>query len=373
MKEITKLKTNPKILIIPVIVALIVAAVFLSTQTGGSQDILSEAIEGGELTLTSVGRNYESLTQFVQNDDAQARQLLEGARAMLENGKAKLNSARRTSDEYVLDMLDNYQRLAEASGVMAQGVDNLLFISENLTDAIYYYSQKNYTVASEQASYCLEILAPLLRDFETSNATLNGINVLYIPSGQRDRLTLGVDQFRNETKIYNQYVLLLRSLLEGKDYLKKNAELEDLLRQLQSSIANKDYQTAETLRQRISEILQSLRDPSYQGAADLASQLDPSLLSGTTSDVAQELRNRLRNLEGIDNFENYLESLRRYLEALEQLQQGNVEGAEQAINEGLGILGQGQGSDSELQGLYAGLTEAFNTLQQSIRNPPPPG
>lgn len=373
MSKLAKLKTNPKILIIPAIGALLVAAVFLGTQTGGGEDVLSEAIEGGELTLTSVGRNYESLKQFVQNNEAQTRQLLEAARSTLENAKTKLNSVRRTSDEYVLGMVDNYQTVAQASDVMAQGVDNLLFISENLTNAIYHYSQKDFEKASEQASYCLQVLTPLLSDFETSNAALTSMNVFFIPSGQRDRLTLGVGQYTSEAEIYNQYVLLLRSLLEGKEYLQMNALLEEYLRQLQNAIANSDYETAQTLRQTISQILQSLRDTRYQVAADLASQLDPSLLSGMTSDVAEEIRNRLRNLEGIDDFENYLQSLEKYLEALSRFEQKDLEGAEQAINEGLGVLGQLQGDDPDLQGLYAGLREAFNTLQLRIKGQPEQG
>ena len=374
MKRITKLKTNLKILMILAVAVLFVAAiVLLSTQRSISEDKLSEAIEGGELTLTSVGRNYESLIMFVQNDEAQARQLLEGARATLENAVIKINSARHTSDEYVLGMLNNYQRMTQASSVMAQGVDNLLFVSENLTDAIYYYSQKNFDEASRQASYCLQILTPLLSDFETANTTLDDINIFYIPSGQQNRLTFGINQFRNETEIYNQYILLLQSLLEGKDYLQQNALLEEYLMQLQSAITNKDYQTAQGLIQRISEILQSLQGQEYQNAADTASHLNPNLLSGTTSAVAQELRNRLRDLKGIDAFENYLQSLEKYLEALRHFEQGETAEAEQLINVGLGILAQGQGGDSELQGLYEGLREAFNTLQLRIKGQPDQG
>jgi cellobiose-specific phosphotransferase system component IIA len=374
MQKITGLKTAPKILIITVIGALLVVAVFLSVQTGGGEDLLNEAIEAGELTLTSVGRNYESLTKFVQNDEAQAKQLLEAARATLENAETKITAAKRnTSDEYVLGMLDNYHRLAQASDTMAQGVDNLLTISENLTSAIDYYLQRDFEKAAQQASYCLQVLTPLLSDFRKADTALNGTNVVFIPSGQRDRFTLRVGQYLNETEVYSQYILLLRSLLEGKDYLQKNELLEEYMRQLQSAIANKDYQAAENLRQKINDLLQSLRNPEYQNAADLASQLDPNAFGGTTSGIAEELRNRLRNLEGIDAFENYLQSLEKYLEALRHIEEGKPSEAEQAINQGLGILQQGQGGDPELQGLYEGLRLAFNTLQQTIREPPPPG
>ena len=371
MKNTSRWKINPKILIIIAIVAIVVAAVFLSTQTRG-EDSLSEAVEGGELTLTSVGRNYESLTQFVQNDEEQTRQLLEAARAALENARAKFGSAQRTSDEYVLGMLGNFESVVQASDVMAQGVDNLLLVSKNLTDAIDYYRQKEFEKASAQASYCLTVLEPLLNDFETSNIALSDINVVYIPSGQRDRLTLRIGQYGNEAAVYNQYVLLLRSILEGEDYLKLNAQLEDLMRQLQSAIANNDDQAAQDLRQQISNILQQLRDPSYQNAAGTASQLDPNSFSGAASDAAQELRNKLRDLEGIDAFENYLQSLEKYLEAMRHFEQGETAEAEQDINEGLSIL-QGQATDQELEGLYAGLRQAFNTLELRIKGQPPQG
>jgi len=373
MKKIPRLRISPKILIIPVIGVLIVAAVFFSIQSGGGENTLSDAIEGGEFALASVGRNYESLIHFVQNNETQARQLLDAARVALENARAKFSSARRTDDEYVLGMLDNYQRVSQASDVMARGNDNLLVINENLTSAISFYSQGDYEQASEQASYCLQVLTPLLEDFEESSVALNGTNVIYVPSGQRDRLTLGVGQYRNEMEIYNQYVLLLRSLMQGRDYLAMNAQLEEQMRQLQSALANGDYETAQRLREEISQILQSLRDPRYQSAADLASQLNPNLLRGTASDVARELRNRLRDLEGIAAFEDYLQGLERYSEALRLLEQGDREGAEQAMNEGLGILGQGQRGDQELQGLYTGLREAFNTLEMRIKGQPEQG
>jgi hypothetical protein len=374
MNRTTKLKINSKLVIVLAIVALIIVAFFLSRQTGGGIDTLSEAMEGGELTLTSVGRNYESLMQFVQSNETQARQLLEGARVALEDAKAKLNSAgARTSDEYVRGMLDSYQKITQASNVMSQGVENLLHVNENLTSALDCYSQKNFDEAAQQAAYCLKVLEPLLKDFDASNTTLNEMNVFYIPSGQRDLLTVRVEQYRNETKIYNQYVLLLRAIVGGKDYLQMNAQLEDYMRQLQSALANNDYAAADELLQEISQILQTLRSSQYQEAAEGASQLDPSMLSGSASDVGKDLRNQLRNLEGINAYERYLESLQKYLEALKQSNEGNSSGAEQSINQGLGLLGQGQGTDPELQGLYEGLREAFNTLQLNIRGPQPPG
>ncbi len=152
MKRITQVKIHSRILIVSVVGVLVVAAVFLSTQLGSGRDALSEAVEGGELALTSVGRNYESLTHFVQNNESESKQLLDAATAALESSKAKLNSAKRTDDEYVRNMVNNYQSVAQASDVMAHGVDNLLAVSANLTRAIDYYSQKDFEKASEQAA-----------------------------------------------------------------------------------------------------------------------------------------------------------------------------------------------------------------------------
>jgi len=373
MKKIAQLKINPKMLAILATAALLVAVGFFSTQKGESEDPLREATEGARLTLTSVSENYESLTQFMQEDETESRQLLEAARLTLENAKARLNSAGSTRDEYVQGMVDNYQDLAQASGVMAQGVENLLTISKNLTNALNYYWQKNYEKASEQALYCLKILTPLLSDFAKSNDTLNAMNVFYIPSGQRDELTLRVSQYRNETRIYNQYVFLLRSILKGKAYLEQNAFLEERLRQLQNAVANGDYEAAEAYLQEISDILQSLEDPEYQDAVDIAAQLNPDLLSGKASDLAEELENRLRDLEEIGAFENYLQSLRQYLKALTHYERGEFEEAQEAINEGAGRLGQGHGGDSELQGLYEGLEGAFSALEMRIRGHSDPG
>lgn len=373
MKKIAKFVTGPRILIIPAVAALVLAAVFFGTQQSVGNDLFSQALEGGELTLTSVGRNYESLTQFAHGDDEQARQLLEGARSMLDEAKAKLSSAGRSSDEYLLGMLDNYQRMANASDAMAHGVDNLLFISENLTKAIDYYYQGDFERASAQASYCLQKLTPLLRDFNATDVALSGINFVFVPFGRKDRLSLGVVQYMNETEIYSQYILLLRTMVEGKDYMQMNEQLQKLYEELQSAIANKDYQTAQDLRQKISDLLQSLRDPRYQTAADLASQLDPSMLRGTSSTVAGDLRSTLRNLQGLDAFQNYVQSLQKYVEALQHYEQGQLSDAEQSVNEGIGILAKGQSNDPYLQSLYTGLLEAFNTLQQRIKGQPNQG
>jgi hypothetical protein len=378
MTSIQQLKKRQRLLIIPLIGVLIVAAVFLSTRPTGGEDKLDEAVEGGELALTSVGRNYESLASFLKKDEAQSRQLLEAAKAALETARTKLDSAGRTDDEYVHGMLDNYRRLGSASETMSKGMDNLLFISENLTRAIDYYSKGDYDKAAVEAAYCLEVLTPLLGEFDTSNTDLNGITVLYVPSGQKDRLTVRVSQYRNEREIYRQCVLLLQSLMQGQEYLKQNALLEDYLRQLQEAIAKQDYETAQKLRQQMSDLLQSLQSQSFQDAANLASQLDPEKLSGKYSQIAQELQNKLKDMEELDDFQNYLLALQKYLEALQMFSQdpSNTGAIQQLMADALNRAGQGAGSgNGELQGLYDGLKGALNELSTQLfaRSPPPPG
>jgi hypothetical protein len=374
MERISQLKTSQRILIVLTIVVLLATTVFFLVRPGESEDLLSQAITGGEFALTSVGRNYESLTQFSGNNETQAMQLLQAARAALENARAKLNSVGRVrNDEYLQGMVDNYRRVVNASDVMGKGVDNLLTVNYNMTAAVSYYLQGNFEAASEKASYCLNVLTPLLTEFDAAGKGLTGINDVYVPSGQSDRLALGINQYNNETETYNQYVLLLRSLMEGKDYLQQNAQLENLLKQLQSAIANQQYETAEELRKQISDLLERLRDPRYQNAADLASQLNPDMLSGSAAATARQLRDRLRNLEGLDDYQNYLQALQKYVEAMSRMKDGDPSGAEEAMNQGRALLGSGRGGDLELQGLYAGLREAFNTLEMMIKGQPPQG
>ncbi len=373
MQKTTRLKVNLKLLVPLIVIVLVVAAVFLSTQTGSGEDALSEGIGGGELALTSVGRNYESLEHFVRDDEKQAEQLLEAARASLENAMAKLGSAGRTDDEYVLSMLDNYLTVSQASDVMAQGVENLLAISNRLDNAVNYYLRGEYESASTEASYCLQVLTPLLSHFETCNENLDDLDYRFIPSGQRSRLTQAVNQYRSEMEIYNQYTLLLRSLLEGTDYLESSEAIEEYMRELLRAIDEGDDETVQELLQEISSILQSLKEPEYQNAADVASKLDPNLFSGMTLEIAQDLKMRLKNSEGIDEFENYLRSLEKYIEALNYLEQEDLEKAEQSVYDGLEILEQGQGSDSELRGLYTGLREAYSSLLMYIKGQPEQG
>lgn len=374
MHKITGLKMPLKLLIALTMAALLIAVAFLSINIGGGgKNILNEAVEGGEYALTAVGRSYESLTHFVQENQTQAEDLLRAARTALDVAKAKLTSAGRTEDMFTLRMVENYQIISGASEVMAQGVDNLLTISDNLQNALNYYNQGEYEMAAQQASQGLDVLTPLLTDLKEQNSSLDGLNYNNIASGHRDRVKNAVSQYRSEYEIYLQYNLLLRSLLEGKDYLETRELIDEKLRQLQSAIANEDYETAERLLKEIAEQLEALKDPKYENATATASQLNPELLEGNAFDVSQDL-NRLKDLEGIQEFENYLQSLEKYTEASNYLAQGNPQAAEQAANQGMGILGQGQASDDpELQRLYTGLGEAFNSLLMRIRGQPDQG
>jgi tetratricopeptide (TPR) repeat protein len=378
MSKIRGLRANLKLLIPLTIASLLIIAIFLNTPMSSSPDPLSLGVEGGQYTLTSIGRNNESMTHFVEDREQEARDVLKAALASLESGRTKLTAAGNTEDEYVLRMVESYQILVQASEVMAKGVENLLSISDDLESALNHYWRKEYEEASQKASVCLPTLTPLISDFEKWNQTLDNLNYQYIASGHREQTRQAVQEYRSAIETYLQYILLLRSLLEGVDYLEMRQLIDEYLKQLQSAIARGDHEAAQELLEEISKILQSLKDQNYQNAAATASQLDPNALSGEASERAQDLKTRLKSKEGIDDFERYLESLDKYLEALGYLEQGNLQSAEQAVNEGLSILGQGPGiglgqGDSELKNLYEGLAEAFNSLLMRIRGQPDQG
>lgn len=378
MSKIRGLKTSLKLLIPFFIVGLLIAPILLNTPRSKIPNPLNFALEGGQYTLTSIGRNNESMTHFVEDREQEARDVLKAAHASLESGRTKLTAAENTEDEYVLRMAESYQILVQASEVMAKGVENLLSISDDLESAFNHYWRKEYEEASQKASVCLQTLTPLMSDFEKWNQTLDDLNYQYIASGHREQTKQAVKQYRSAIETYLQYILLLRSLLEGVDYLEMRQLIDEYLKQLQSAIARGDHEAAQELLEEISKILQSLKGQNYQNAAATASQLDPNALSGEASEGAQDLKTRLKSKEGIDDFERYLESLEKYLEALGYLEQGNLQSAEQAVNEELAILGQGPGiglgqGDSELQNLYEGLTEAFNLLLMRIRGQPDQG
>jgi len=378
MIKIRGSRTNLLLSIALIAAGLLIAAILLSTPMGSIPNPLSLALEGGEYALTSVGRNNVSMTHFVEDRQEEARDVLTAALTSLESGRARLDAAGNTDDEYVLRMVENYQTLAESSGVMSEGVENLLSINDDLKSALDNYWRGEYEQASQNASVCLQTLIPLVSDFERWNQSLNDLDYRYIASGQREQTEQAIQQYRSTMKTYLQYILLLRSLQEGADYLEMRQSIDEYLRQLQSSIARGDYNAAREIMQEISRILQSLKGQNYQNAVAAASQLDPNALSGGATQAAQDIKTRLKPAEGIEGLEEYLESLQKYLEALEYLEQGDLQSAQQAANEGLAGLGQGDGQgpgqgDPELQNLYQGLTEAFNSLLMRIRGEPDQG
>jgi len=175
-------------------------------------------------------------------------------------------------------------------------------------------------------------------------------------------------------RIYLEYILLLESIIEGVDYLDAMDSINELFDQLQHALANEDYDTAQSLLDEISRQLERLREPQYQNAASTASEIDPSLLDGDAYNTAQDLRNQLRDLEGIQGFENYLESVERYMQALTSFEQGDLEAAEEAIVEGLSLLEQGENlADAEVQRYYTALRGALNSLRMQIKGQPDQG
>lgn len=372
MHKIARLNIHLKLLITLAVVSLLIAVVFVNIRMTGEQNSLNEAVEGGELALTAVGRSYESLTHFVQENQSQAEELLTAARVSIENAEKKLGSAGRTKDVFTIRMVSNYKIISDASEVMAQGVDNLLAINDELQNALTFYSKGDYENSAEQASQALIVLTPLLTDLDKWNSSLNGLNYNSIASGHRNRATLAVSQYRSEQEIYSQYIMLLKSLLEGKDYLKTREVIDEKLRQLQSAIANEDYANAQKLLQEIKDLLQTLKDPRFDNATETASQLEPQLLEGNAFDTAQDLKTRLKDTAGIQQFETYLQGLEKFVTSSILLAQGEPQAAEQAVNDGIGILGPGQPylSDPELQRLYEGLGEAFNSLLTRIKGQP---
>jgi len=64
------------------------------------------------------------------------------------------------------------------------------------------------------------------------------------------------------------------------------------------------------------------------------------------------------------------------MEALSYFEQGDLEAAEEAIGQGLSLLGQGENlADAEVQRFYTALRGAFNSLktQMQIRGQPDQG
>lgn len=374
MRKFIGLKTGLKLILFLGMLALIITAVFLANIHSEQGNSLTEAIEGGESVLTAIGRSHESITNFVKDKEELAVDLLKTAKASQEYAEVRLTSSKHTKDIFLLSMIENYLMLLNSSRVMTQGMDNLLAISDDLKETLNYYREGAYEEAAEKASVCLQTLTPLVEQFEPWNHTLDGIDYLHLASGQKDRVKNAIGQYKDAMRIYLAYIHLLESIEQGVDYLNIMDNVNKLFDQLQHAIANQDYASVPELLQQISNQLQLLENPNYQNVASIASKIDPSLLEGSAFNTAQDLKNLLKDLEGIQGFENYLESVAKYVEALNYADQGELEAAEEAIEQGIALLGQGQKlSDLYVQKYYTALENAFNTLKMRIRGPQPEG
>lgn len=374
MRKFIGLKTGLKLILFFGVLALVITSVFLANIRGEQGNSLTEAIEGGESVLTAIGRSHESLTNFVKDKEEMAADLLTHAKASQEYAEVRLTSSKNSKDTFLLNMIENYWMLLNSSHVMTQGVDNLLTISDDSKETLNYYREGAYEEAAEKASVCLQTLTPLVEQFEPWNHTLDGVDYSYLVSGQKDRVKNAIGQYKDEMRIYLAYISLLESIEKGVDYLNVMDNVNNLFDQLQHAIANQDYASVPELLQQISNQLQLLKGSNYQNAASAASKIDPSLLDGSAFNTAQDLKNLLKDLEGIQGFENYLESVAKYAEALNYVDQGDLQAAEEAIEQGTSLLGQGQTlSDLYVQKYYTALENAFNTLKMRIRGPQPEG
>jgi hypothetical protein len=374
MRKFIGLKTGLKLILFFGVLALVITSVFLANIRGEQGNSLTEAIEGGESVLTAIGRSHESLTNFVKDKEEMAADLLTHAKASQEYAEVRLTSSKNSKDTFLLNMIENYWMLLNSSHVMTQGVDNLLTISDDSKETLNYYREGAYEEAAEKASVCLQTLTPLVEQFEPWNHTLDGVDYSYLVSGQKDRVKNAIGQYKDEMRIYLAYISLLESIEKGVDYLNVMDNVNNLFDQLQHAIANQDYASVPELLQQISNQLQLLKGPNHQNAASIASKIDPSLLDGSAFNTAQDLKNLLKDLEGIQGFENYLGSVAKYAEALNYVDQGDLQAAEEAIEQGTSLLGQGQTlSDLYVQKYYTALENAFNTLKMRIRGPQPEG
>jgi hypothetical protein len=91
-------------------------------------------------------------------------------------------------------------------------------------------------------------------------------------------------------------------------------------------------------------------------------------------DVAQDLKNQLKDTGGLDEFELCLRSLQKYMNAQDFLRQGNSKAAEDSIDEGLSLLSEGQGeATADLKNFYTALQIALNSMKMQIRGQPDQG
>jgi tetratricopeptide (TPR) repeat protein len=376
MRKFITLKKGLKLALVLSLLAVAVAAVLLGSVRSDNTTPLTDVLEGGESAMTAVGRSYESLTSFVKNDNSLAMELLTSAHQSQESASTKLTYASRTSDSVVLSMAQNYDHLLNSSHVITDGVDNLLTISEDLEKTLYHYRQGEYDAAAAKATVCLQTLNPLVEHIETLNQTLNKINYRYVAASHVSRVKYAVDEYRNASKIYLDYVSLLKSIQDGVEYLKTTSDVNDLMDQLQQILSKEtltaeDYQKAQRIMQEISQLLQQLKTPSYQQAASTASEIDPNLFEGSAYNTALNLQNLLQDLGGIEQLEKYLQSTSHYVDALNYSDQGDYDAANVALMKGLELLGDGQTlSDTYIERLFSGLRNAYSTLKQRLKGQP---
>jgi hypothetical protein len=363
-----------KLILILTLSFVLIGVLFFSLSMFNSvRNPLTEAIESGEATVKAVDINHESIANFAEGLTVQADDLLKTAQISQEQAEVSLVYARHTDDEFVLNMAQNYGLLLESANVMSQGVENLLAVNDDLQQTLNYYGQKSYSLSANSSAICLQTLEPLLANFSANNQTLENINYRYLASGQRDQVKYAVTEYRDAMAIYLQYVQLLKTLKEGTAYEQKANEINDQFNQIQNDIANSTYADAKQRLNDLSKQLDSLRTTQFQNTASLASQLEPSMLSGLAQSTAQDLKNQLRDLTGLDKFQNYLAAVGKYTDASTYLAEGNLKDAEDSANQALQMLAQSQGQSgqgSDISRYSEALEYALNSLKMQIKGQP---
>jgi len=369
------MNTRVKLALLLGFLALVIIAILLSGfLNGGEGNPLTQAVTGGELALTAVGRGHESLADFAKNQKEMARDLLKATEEAQDHAESRLTYASKTDDIFVLNMVNNYGLLLNSSRIMSKGADRLLAVSDTLEKALDYYHQETYAEAAGKASICLESLAPVADEFKAWNRSLDTINYRYLASGHRDRVKFAVTEYRSGMEVYLDYISLLEAIKEGANYSEIMSEIRDLFNQLQHELALNNTTRAQELVQQISDKLQPLKQLQYQRAASSASQVDPSMLEGMASNVAQNLKSQIKDLSGIQGLEKYLENVQKYIQAQALASQGDSQGAQNAIDQGLSAAGQGKGeAPADLKDFYTALQVAFNSLRMQIRGGPDQG
>ncbi|HVO86069.1 MAG TPA: hypothetical protein VMT06_02980 [Candidatus Eisenbacteria bacterium] len=363
-------------IVVTVLVLIVVVLLFSGIDFNTARNPLTDAIESGESTLTAIDTNHQSMKDFTKDQQDEAKSLLKTAQVSQGQANKSLTYARRTSDEFVLSMAQNYALLLDSSEVMNQGVDHLLTVNDELQKALDDYWQGSYQAASDNASMCLQTLESLTGQFEQNNQTLEEINYRYLASGKKDQVKYAVAEFQDAMAIYLQYVQLLRTIKDGTAYLQEATKTNDLLDKLQHALANNKNQDAQQLLDELSKQLEQLKDPRFQSAASLASKIDPNLLNGPAQDAANDLKNQLKDAQNIQRFENYLSSVEKFNEASTYLANGEKDKAQQAADQGLAILAQGQDGSSgtgDIQRYSKALEFALNSLEMQIRGQPDQG